>query len=74
MTWMPAAARPGTWTVGAQRASAAGLRARTVAETVAAVAACLAEAGAAALPDGQTANRAPGLAPARERELLAGLS
>jgi hypothetical protein len=45
-----------------------------VAETVADVAAWLAEGGAAALPDWQTANRAPGLAPARERELLASLS
>jgi nucleoside-diphosphate-sugar epimerase len=72
--WMPAAEHPGTWTVGVQRAIAAGLRARPVAETVADVAAWLAEGGAAALPDWQAAVRAPGLAPARERELLAGLS
>jgi nucleoside-diphosphate-sugar epimerase len=72
--WMPAVAHPGTWTVGAQRAFAAGLRARPVTETVADVAAWLAEGGAAALPDWQTANRAPGLTPARERELLASLS
>jgi nucleoside-diphosphate-sugar epimerase len=71
--WLPAAEHAGTWTVDTERAAAAGLRARPVAETVADVAAWLAEGGAAALPDWQAANRAPGLEPARERELLATL-
>ncbi len=72
--WMPAEPYPGTWTVGTTRAGAAGLRARPVASTVADVAAWLVDGGAARLPDWQAANRAPGLAPARERELLATLA
>ena len=43
--WIPAAAFPGTWTIGTERARAAGLRARPVAATVADVWAWLRDGG-----------------------------
>jgi nucleoside-diphosphate-sugar epimerase len=61
----------GTWAVGTERAQAAGLRCRPVAETVADVRAWLAAGGEAELGDWNAEVRPPPMAPERERELLA---
>ncbi len=66
--WIPGA--PGTWRVGTERAQAAGLRCRPVADTVADVAAWLASGGEAELPDWRTELRPPEMSPEREAELL----
>jgi 2'-hydroxyisoflavone reductase len=66
--WLPA---EGTWRVGTDRAQAAGLRCRPIADTVADVAAWLRTGGEAALPDWHAELRPPALTPEREAELLA---
>jgi nucleoside-diphosphate-sugar epimerase len=65
--WLPA---PGTWTVGTERAQAAGLRCRPIADTVADTWAWL-RAGEAA-SDYRAAMRPAGITREREAELLAG--
>lgn len=67
--WLPAR-YAGTWAADTGRAQAAGLRTRPIADTVADVWAWLAEGGELGLGDWQSENRAPGLDPERERELL----
>jgi 2'-hydroxyisoflavone reductase len=61
----------GTWRVGTERARAAGLRCRPVADTVADVAAWLASGGEAELPDWRAELRPPEMTAEREAELLA---
>jgi 2'-hydroxyisoflavone reductase len=61
---------PGTWRIRTERARAAGLRCRPAAETVADVAAWLADGGEAEVGDwGSHARPAP-MSAERERELL----
>jgi nucleoside-diphosphate-sugar epimerase len=69
--WIPAETAAGTWAVGTDRAQAAGLRCRPVAETVADTWAWLHDGGAAAMGDWRAENRPRGLTPERERELIA---
>ena len=57
--------------VGTDRAQAAGLRCRPVAETVADTWAWLRDGGAEAIGDWHAENRPRGLTAERERELLA---
>lgn len=71
--WAPRS-MAGCWAVDASRAEAAGLRCRPVEETIADVWAWLADGGAERLPDWQADHRARGMAPERERELLAALT
>jgi 2'-hydroxyisoflavone reductase len=66
--WLPA---PGTWRVGTERAQAAGLRTRPIADTVHDVAAWLRAGGEAALPDWHAELRPSPLSAEREAELLA---
>ena len=69
--WAPEDEMAGTWLAGTERAQAAGLRCRPVAETVADVAAWLRDGGEAELTDwGAHARPAP-MSLERERELLA---
>jgi 2'-hydroxyisoflavone reductase len=68
--WIPPASGAGTWAVGTERAQAAGLRCRPVAETVADTWAWLRDGGAAAIGDWRAENRPRGLTADRERELL----
>ena len=69
--WAPQDEMAGTWLAGTQRAQAAGLRCRPVAETVADVAAWLRDGGEAELTDwGAHARPAP-MGRGREQELLA---
>jgi 2'-hydroxyisoflavone reductase len=69
--WIPEDEGAGTWRVGTERAQAAGLRCRPVADTVADVWAWLRDGGEAELTDwGSHARPAP-MSPERERELLA---
>jgi 2'-hydroxyisoflavone reductase len=70
--WLPEADAPGTWRVDAARAQDAGLRCRPVAETVAEVWAWL-RAGGPDVEDEDwlSPHAARGLAPEREREVLA---
>jgi 2'-hydroxyisoflavone reductase len=70
--WIPERDGAGTWQVAAARAEAAGLRPRPVAETVADVAAWLRDGGSDAEgPDWLSPHAPQGLAPERERALLA---
>src|SRR3954447_20414613 len=70
--WLPERDGAGTWQVDATRAEAAGLRPRPVAETVADVWAWLRDGGPEAEGRDWLSEHAPrGLAPAREREILA---
>jgi 2'-hydroxyisoflavone reductase len=69
--WIPADDGAGTWVVGTERAQAAGLRCRPVAETMADVWAWLREGGEAALSDWRADHRPRGLTPERQRALLA---
>jgi nucleoside-diphosphate-sugar epimerase len=69
--WIALATGAGTWAIGTERAQAAGLRCRPVAETVADTWAWLRDGGADALGDWRAENRPRGLSPERERELLA---
>ncbi len=68
--WIPAETAAGTWAVGTERARAAGLRCRPVAETVADTWAWLRDGGAQAIGDWHAENRPRGLSPEREAELL----
>jgi nucleoside-diphosphate-sugar epimerase len=68
--WLPATAFPGTWTIGTERAQAAGLRARPVAETVADVWTWLRDGGERELDEWRSQHRPPPMAPDRERQLL----
>jgi nucleoside-diphosphate-sugar epimerase len=70
--WIPADAGVGTWAVGTERARAAGLRCRPIAETVADTWAWLRDGGEAWLPDWRAELRPTGLSPERERALLVG--
>ena len=69
--WIPAETGAGTWAVGTERAHAAGLRCRPVAETMADTWAWLRDGGAEAMGDWRAENRPRGLTAERERELLA---
>jgi 2'-hydroxyisoflavone reductase len=69
--WIPMADGPGTWAIGTQRAQAAGLRCRPVADTVADTWAWLRDGGEADLPDWHEEVRPRGLTADREAELLA---
>jgi 2'-hydroxyisoflavone reductase len=69
--WIPADAGAGTWAIGTERAQAAGLRCRQVAETVADTWTWLRDGGEATLPDWHAEVRPRGLSEERERELLA---
>jgi 2'-hydroxyisoflavone reductase len=68
--WIPLESGAGTWAVGTERAQAAGLRCRPVAETVADTWAWVRD-GAEGIGDWRAENRPRGLTPERERELLA---
>jgi nucleoside-diphosphate-sugar epimerase len=65
--WLPEAY---TWQVGTDRAQAAGLRCRPVAETVADIAAWLEAGGEAELDDWRSEHRPPPMRAEREQELL----
>jgi nucleoside-diphosphate-sugar epimerase len=69
--WLSEREFPGTWRVGTDRAQAAGLRGRPVAETVADVWEWLQRGGEAELTDWSAHNRPPRMSAERERELLA---
>jgi nucleoside-diphosphate-sugar epimerase len=69
--WIPPDDGAGTWTVGTERAQAAGLRCRPVAETIADTWAWLRDGGADTMGDWRAENRPRGLTAERERELLA---
>lgn len=69
--WISPTTGAGTWAVGTERAQAAGLRCRPIAETVADTWAWLRDGGADAMGDWRAENRPSGLSPARERALLA---
>ncbi|HMI70300.1 MAG TPA: NAD-dependent epimerase/dehydratase family protein [Solirubrobacteraceae bacterium] len=71
--WIPEATGAGTWAVGTERAQAAGLRCRPVAETVADTWAWLRDGGEAELSEWRADHRPRGLTPESERELLATL-
>jgi nucleoside-diphosphate-sugar epimerase len=68
--WLPAAEYPGTWTVGTERAQAAGLRCRPVADTIADVCAWLRDGGEAELDEWRSEHRPPPMSSAREHMLL----
>jgi nucleoside-diphosphate-sugar epimerase len=68
--WSPADEWPGTWKVGTERAQAAGLRCRPIAETLADVWEWLRDGGEAELDEWRAEHRPPPMAPERERELL----
>jgi 2'-hydroxyisoflavone reductase len=73
--WIPEADAHGTWQIDASRAEAAGLRCRPVGETVAAVRAWLQAGGAGAEGDDWLSpHAATGMAPEREREVLAAVA
>jgi nucleoside-diphosphate-sugar epimerase len=69
--WIPDATGAGTWAVGTERAQAAGLRCRRIAETVADTWAWLRDGGEAQLPEWRADMRPRGLSEERERALLA---
>jgi len=69
--WLPAAEHPGTWGVATDRAQAAGLRCRPIAETVADTWAWLRAGGEDELDEWGAEGRARGLAPADEQRFLA---
>jgi 2'-hydroxyisoflavone reductase len=66
--WLPAA---GTWEVGTERAQAAGLRCRPIAETIGDVRAWLRDRGEEELDDWRSEHRPRPMTPEREAELLA---
>jgi 2'-hydroxyisoflavone reductase len=68
--WLPAAEFPGTWEIGTERAQAAGLRCRAIAETVADVWAWLRAGGEAELDEWRSEHRPPPMSAERERSLL----
>ena len=65
--WLPAA---GTWNVGTERAQAAGLRCRPVADTVADVWAWLRDGGEGELDAWRSEHRPPPMSSRREHELI----
>ena len=67
--WIPPETGAGTWAIGTERAQAAGLRCRPVAETVADTWAWMRD-GAQDIGDWRAENRPRGLSRERERELL----
>jgi 2'-hydroxyisoflavone reductase len=69
--WIPMASGAGTWAVGTERAQAAGLRCRPVADTIADTWAWLRDGGESQLPDWRADHRPRGLSAERERALLA---
>jgi 2'-hydroxyisoflavone reductase len=69
--WIPMSDGAGTWAVGTERARAAGLRCRPIAETIADTWAWLRDGGEAQLPDWRAGHRPRGLSAERERALLA---
>jgi 2'-hydroxyisoflavone reductase len=69
--WIPEATGAGTWAIGTERAQAAGLRCRPIAETVADIWAWLRGGGEAELSPWRAEHRPRGLTAERERELLA---
>jgi 2'-hydroxyisoflavone reductase len=69
--WIPEAEGPGTWAVGTDRAQAAGLRCRPIAETVADVWAWLRDGGEAELDAWRSEHRPPAMVSEREQQLLA---
>jgi 2'-hydroxyisoflavone reductase len=69
--WIPEASAAGTWGIGTERAQAAGLRCRPVAETVADTWAWLRDGGETELSDWRADHRPRGLSAEREGELLA---
>jgi nucleoside-diphosphate-sugar epimerase len=68
--WLPEAEFPGTWAVGTERAQAAGLRCRPIAETVADVAAWLRAGGESELDEWRSEHRPRPMTEERERALL----
>jgi nucleoside-diphosphate-sugar epimerase len=68
--WLPEAEFPGTWNVGTERAQAAGLRCRPIADTVADVAAWLREGGESELDEWRSEHRPRPMSEERERALL----
>jgi 2'-hydroxyisoflavone reductase len=68
--WIPEATGAGTWAIGTERAQAAGLRCRPIAETVADTWAWLRSGGDAKLSQWRAEHRPRGLGAERERELL----
>ena len=68
--WLPERQFPGTWQLGTERAQAAGLRCRPVAETVADTWSWLDGGGEARLSEWRAEYRPRGLSPERERALL----
>jgi 2'-hydroxyisoflavone reductase len=71
--WFPAATGAGTWQIATERAQAAGLRCRPIADTVAATWAWLRDGGEAELTSWRAEMRPRGLSTEREREMLAAL-
>jgi 2'-hydroxyisoflavone reductase len=68
--WIPEASGAGTWAVGTERAEAAGLRCRPIAETVADTSAWLRAGGEGELSPWRAEHRPRGLSAERERQLL----
>jgi nucleoside-diphosphate-sugar epimerase len=68
--WLPEAGFPGTWQVGTERAQAAGLRCRPIAETVADVWAWLRDGGESELDAWRSEHRPPPMEKTREEALL----
>jgi 2'-hydroxyisoflavone reductase len=68
--WLPAAEFPGTWAVGTERAQAAGLRCRPVAETVSDVWAWLRDGGESELDEWRAEHRPQPMVSEREHHLL----
>ena len=68
--WLPEAEFPGAWEVGTERAQAAGLRCRPVAETVADVWSWLRDGGEEELDEWRSEHRPRPMAPERETELI----
>ena len=68
--WLPAAEFPGTWETGTERAAAAGLRCRPIAETVADVWAWLRDGGESELDEWRSEHRPPTMKADREKALL----
>jgi hypothetical protein len=68
--WLPAAGFPGAWTVGTERAQAAGLRCRPIAETVADIWAWLRDGGESELDEWRSEHRPPPMSEERERALV----
>jgi 2'-hydroxyisoflavone reductase len=68
--WLPEAAFPGTWEIGTERAQAAGLRCRPVAETVADVWAWLRDGGEAELDEWRSEHRPRPMTSRREHGLF----